>query len=105
MLTSTQHSEHLKTVRSKEVAVVFWSRCELTFQTSSRTNTLILNQVAEPTPMRVIAKQAAVSNETSLALREAAACGGASRRSQMRPWSTKLKLRPRLVSRRGQPQS
>ena len=39
VVISTQHSEHLKTVRSKEVAVVLWSWCELTLQTSSRTNT------------------------------------------------------------------
>ena len=57
----TQHSEYLKTVRSKDDARAFWSRCELTLQTSSRTNTLILNRSlrrsrrhCEPRPMRVL---------------------------------------------------
>ena len=45
-----------------------------------------------------LAKQAAVSKKQA-ALREQ------HRRLQRRPWSTKLKLRLRLVSRRGRPQS
>ena len=71
MVISTQHSEHLKTVRSKEVAVVFWSRCGLTFQTSLRTNTL---KSCRADTNASLAKQAAVSKKQA-ALREAAAVG------------------------------